>query len=387
MNCNVDINLEYDYLRVVYEIIIANLRVNKKMIEKEINTIILKYENLKKKLETNQNEVLPILRKLIEKTEELQKKFEEIDKKENTLYEEFTKRSNQLKIIDQDFNFENLKVFCEKKIDNLLLDYFLREKYFETAKKFINEEKLNDSLEYTAYLEMQSIMHSLKNKELNEALKWTQINKNKLSKINSDLKLKIVIQIFIEKYKKGEIKECVAFARENFKEFLDKHINEISKVMFLLALKPEKVKKLKEYKELLSEERWLNLEANFLSTFFEIFSLNYSSFLEILFQSGLISLKTSFCYTNNKCLSCPICSEEIGKVALNLPTSNHQISTLICRITGEIMDTSNPPLALPNGQVYSTKAINAQINANGKFVCPVTNEEYTIEQCKKVFIS
>ena len=186
MNCNVDINLEYDYLRVVYEIIIANLRVNKKMIEKEINTIILKYENLKKKLETNQNEVLPILRKLIEKTEELQKKFEEIDKKENTLYEEFTKRSNQLKIIDQDFNFENLKVFCEKKIDNLLLDYFLREKYFETAKKFINEEKLNDSLEYTAYLEMQSIMHSLKNKELNEALKWTQINKNKLSKINSD---------------------------------------------------------------------------------------------------------------------------------------------------------------------------------------------------------
>ena len=51
------------------------------------------------------------------------------------------------------------------------------------------------------------------------------------------------------------------------------------------------------------------------------------------------------------------------------------------------MDTSNPPLALPNGQVYSTKAINAQINANGKFVCPVTNEEYTIEQCKKVFIS
>ena len=100
-----------------------------------------------------------------------------------------------------------------------------------------------------------------------------------------------------------------------------------------------------------------------------------------------MSLKTSFCYTNNKCLSCPICNEEIGKVASTLPASNHQISTLICRITGEIMDSSNPPLALPNGQVYSTKAINEQINANGKFVCPVTNSECTLDECKKVFIS
>ena len=387
MNFNVDINLEYDYLRVVYEIIIADLRVNKKMIEKEINIIILKFENLKKKIQTNPKEILPLIRKLIEKTEELQKKFTEIDKKENTLYEEFTKRCNQLKIIDKEFNFENLKLFCEKKIDNLLLDYFLREKYLETAKKFITEEKLNDSLEYSAYLEMQNIVHSLKHKELNEALKWTQVNKNKLSKINSDLKLKIVLQMFIEKYKNGEVNECVTFARENFKEFLDKYISEISKVMFLLALKPEQIKKLKDYKELLSDERWTLLESNFLSTFFEIFSLNYSSFLEILFQSGLMSLKTSFCYTNNKCLSCPICNEEIGKVASTLPASNHQISTLICRITGEIMDTSNPPLALPNGQVYSTKAINAQINANGKFVCPVTNKEFTLEECKKVFIS
>ena len=98
MNFNVDINLEYDYLRVVYEIIIADLRVNKKMIEKEINTIILKFENLKKKIQTNPKEILPLLRKLIEKSEELQKKFTEIDKKENILYEEFTKRCNQLKI-------------------------------------------------------------------------------------------------------------------------------------------------------------------------------------------------------------------------------------------------------------------------------------------------
>ena len=63
MNCNVDINLEYDYLRVVYEIIIADLRVNKKMIEKEINTIILKFENLKKKNSNKSKRDITIIKK------------------------------------------------------------------------------------------------------------------------------------------------------------------------------------------------------------------------------------------------------------------------------------------------------------------------------------
>jgi hypothetical protein len=51
------------------------------------------------------------------------------------------------------------------------------------------------------------------------------------------------------------------------------------------------------------------------------------------------------------------------------------------------MDETNPPLSLPNGQVYCEKAINEQINANNKFVDPVSNKEYQLNECKKVYIS
>ena len=84
--------------------------------------------------------------------------------------------------------------------------------------------------------------------------------------------------------------------------------------------------------------------------------------LEVLFQSGLMSLKTCFCYSDkNKNITCPVCYDEIGKLAKKLPSSHHPVSALICRITGEIMDHTNPPMALPNGQVYSEKVTKYNI--------------------------
>ena len=45
-----DLNLEYDYIRVVYEVISSDLRQNKKIIEKDLNTIAVRFTHLKKKL-------------------------------------------------------------------------------------------------------------------------------------------------------------------------------------------------------------------------------------------------------------------------------------------------------------------------------------------------
>ncbi len=81
-----------------------------------------------------------------------------------------------------------------------------------------------------------------------------------------------------------------------------------------------------------------------------------NSALEILFQSGLMGLKTSFClHEKSKNLTCPSCNDEIKRLGISLPSSQHPVSALFCRITNEKMDETNPPMALPNGQVYSEK--------------------------------
>lgn len=71
--------------------------------------------------------------------------------------------------------------------------------------------------------------------------------------------------------------------------------------------------------------------------------------------AGLASLKLPACYIHETTnVDCPICDPDLGKLATEVPFSHHVISTIVCRITGRIMDSDNFPMAFPvNGTVYS----------------------------------
>ena len=59
-------------------------------------------------------------------------------------------------------------------------------------------------------------------------------------------------------------------------------------------------------------------------------------------------------------------------LAQGLPWSKHVHSKLVCALTREIMNEHNPPMVLPNGAVYSQKAIQQLASAKGVFMCPNT---------------
>lgn len=73
MDYRPDISFEYDYMRIVYEVILSNLRINKKVIEKDINTIVTRLQNLKKK-QSGLNENLIAIKNLIQKVNDLETK-------------------------------------------------------------------------------------------------------------------------------------------------------------------------------------------------------------------------------------------------------------------------------------------------------------------------
>lgn len=52
---------------------------------------------------------------------------------------------------------------------------------------------------------------------------------------------------------------------------------------------------------------------------------------------------------------CPTCGEYVRVLAKELPMSHHVNSTIVCRISGQVMDSENEPMAFPNGYVYSSK--------------------------------
>lgn len=63
----------------------------------------------------------------------------------------------------------------------------------------------------------------------------------------------------------------------------------------------------------------------------------------------------------SKSENCPVCDTNgLGILAKEVPWSHHANSTLVCAITGKIMDENNPPMALPNARIYSSSVGSRQ---------------------------
>ena len=83
----------------------------------------------------------------------------------------------------------------------------------------------------------------------------------------------------------------------------------------------------------------------------------------------------------------PLCDPRFQELAKNLPFAHFSNSKLICRITGLKMDTNNPPMVLPNGNVYSWKAMKEMsIENDGLIKDPRNNDTFNFDQLKKAFI-
>ena len=97
------------------------------------------------------------------------------------------------------------------------------------------------------------------------------------------------------------------------------------------------------------------MTAQFRADNYKLCSLTSHPLLSITLQAGLSALKTPQCYQlENRNVHCPVCdTDTLGKLAEGLPLSHHVNSTVVCRISGKIMNEDNPPMMLPNGRVYS----------------------------------
>jgi hypothetical protein len=90
---------------------------------------------------------------------------------------------------------------------------------------------------------------------------------------------------------------------------------------------------------------------------YALYNIPTTSLLALGLSAGLASLKLPACYDQTqRNVDCPVCDTDgLGILAKEVPWSHHVNSVIVCRITGKIMDEDNPPLCLPNGQVYSQR--------------------------------
>lgn len=246
--------------------------------------------------------------------------------------------------------------------------------------------KRKDLVDINVFMDAKKVVECLQNRDCAPALAWCAENKSKLKKVKSKLEFQLRLQEFIELVRVDHSMDAIAYARKHLAPWGSTNMKELQHAMATLAFRSNT--DCATYKVLFDAKQWDNLVQQFKEEFCKLYGMTIEPLLNIYLQAGLSALKTQFCYEENCTKEDPLSQESFQKLASDLPFSKHIHSKLVCYISKELMDADNPPLVLPNGYVYSTKALDEMAKKNnGKVICPRTGIVCDFTDLSKAFIS
>ena len=274
------------------------------------------------------------------------------------------------------------------RLDRALVDYMLREGMYDTAEALSVGNGIEDIVDMDIFQESRVVIEALRRRDCSAGLKWCSENRRRLQKVRSKLEFRLRLQEFVEHARAGRKTDAIAY----MKKFLassncdSERLLDIQRFMALLAFDPNTG--CQPYKDMYSERKWLELENAFKRDNYKLHGLTRESTIEILLKAGLASLKTRKCGMEaERKTNCPTCVEPYLSLAHSLPRRRHENSVLVCSISGDIMDENNPPMALPNGNVYSYNAIKKIADENnGVMIDPRNQERARMAELRKCFV-
>lgn len=278
--------------------------------------------------------------------------------------------------------------WLKMRLDRALVDYMLREGMYDTAETLAASHNIQDIVDIDIFRESRVIIDALRRRDCSQALKWCTENKRRLQKVHSKLEFRLRLQEFVEFARAGRKTAAIAY----MKKYLacntcdSERLLDIQRFMALLCFEPST--SCQPYKDMYSERKWHELELMFKQENYRLHGLTRESTIEVMLKAGLATLKTRKCGTEaERKRNCPTCVEPFLSLAQSLPRGRHENSVLVCSISGEIMDENNPPMAFPNGNVYSTNALQAMADQNGgEITDPKSSDKVRFEDLRKCFI-
>lgn len=204
------------------------------------------------------------------------------------------------------------------------------------------------------------------------------------------LDFRLRLQEYVELIRENRKREALEVSRKYLSTWKSSQLSLINSASALLIYPPTMIDN--PYESFYSQERWNDLITLFKNDYLQVNNFSNESLFISTLQAGLTALKTPVCFGDQPEMNssdCPICIKEtFGELSKDLPIVHRVNSVLIDCVTREVMDDENPPIALPNGFVYSKRHVTdiARMN-NDIVICPKTGEKYSLSACKKVFIS
>ncbi|KAG0470003.1 hypothetical protein HPP92_016703 [Vanilla planifolia] len=376
------IKLEHQFLRVPFEHFKKTIRANHRCAEKEVAAVLSGVTEAANRQDISREEAFNHLSSLVSRLQGLKRKLEDGSAAEDLQAQRCRARLEHL----EGLSVDNMVEWNNTRLKRILVDYMLRMSYYDSATMLAETSNIQDLVDMDVFIEAKNVIISLQNREVGPALAWCSENKSRLKKFKSKFEFLLRHQEFIELVRVDESLKAIAYARKFLAPWAPTHMKELQRAMATLAFKSNT--ECATYSVLFGSKQWDYLVDQFKQDFYKLFGMTAEPLLNIYLQAGLSALKTPFCYEESCPKEDPLSQENYRKLAEPLPFSKQHNSKLVCYITREVMDSENPPLVLPNGYVYSTKALEEMAKKNnGSITCPRTGYVCSYTDLVKAYIS
>lgn len=325
------------------------------------------------------------LQECLRQVQRVKRKLDSVSSAERDEAERCSARLEHLQQLGRPMREEQIN-WNRRRIDRILVDYMLRRGYVRTAEQLVQKDGIADLTDIHVFQGAQRMLAALDAHSCSEALKWCQAQAARLGKSNSPLEFQLRLQEFIELMRMRDQRGAITYARRHLTSWARQYPRDLQRAAALLAFGADTT--CEPYASLLSEKRWNELISLFKFELFRLHSLPVRSVLEVHLQAGLSALKTLESGTGARSgRQDPLNLPTYHRLAQGLPFAKHVHSKLVCALTGEVMSEHNPPMALPNGYVYSKSALEKMAAAdNGTVTCPVTQDKFLLDSLRRVFI-
>ncbi|KAF8889673.1 CTLH/CRA C-terminal to lish motif domain-containing protein [Infundibulicybe gibba] len=392
---------EQPFARVPYENYRRVFRTSQKYIEREFGAVQTTSGDLKRGTSCSvpAEDAVKAIDSMVGRVENLKRKLSDLQETTGRPTQDIMReRLQHLATVEaiQTAGGAEFTRWADTRLDRWLVDWFFRSGKEGTAKAIAREKGIEKLVDIDLFTDIKRIEEALSRHSCTEALAWCSENKTALRKMKSTLEFELRLQEYIELARARDTQEAIAYSKKHLISWQETHLPQIHQAAALLAFTSDTT--CGPYKRLYDPVRWNTLIRSFRLAIYNLNTLPTEPLLHLALYAGLASLKLPVCYDRStKNVDCPVCDGEVGssseglglgKLAEEVPLSHHANSTIVCRISGKIMDEDNMPMAFPDGYVYSREALEDMAAKNGGMVtCPRTGTTCEFSALRKVFIS
>ncbi|XP_022662303.1 protein RMD5 homolog A-like [Varroa jacobsoni] len=284
--------------------------------------------------------------------------------------------------------FEDEK--SQAMVNQVVCEHFLRKGYLDIAEELVREANIQLPQNYREpFTELNRILDSLRRRDLQPALEWVNLHRERLNAQNSELELKLHRLQFVRLLVGGATSaEVVAYARQHLQQLAERHKKDIQTLMGCLLFTCTTDRQAlanSPYGHLLDSALWTDICQVFSRDACTLLGLSVESPLSVCVNAGctavpsLLSIKQVMQQRQVNVW----CGMDELPIEIQLGRASQFHSVFACPILRQQSSDHNPPMRLVCGHVISRDALHKLANAT-KLKCPYCPVEQNPSDAREV---